>query len=68
MLFLRLWSVFLARLIYISYSVHIEFGQHLEAPLEADPVETLQLTRRLINLEAISLWTWALSKLSGTLL
>lgn len=61
-------AVILARSMYISYCVHIGFGQHLDALLEVNPVQTIQLSRLLVILEAISLWTWALPKIPVALL
>lgn len=58
----------LARSIYISYCVHVGFGQHLVNLLEVGPTQTIQLLRLLVILEAISLWTWTLPKLPVALL
>ncbi|PSR83007.1 hypothetical protein BD289DRAFT_292604 [Coniella lustricola] len=61
-------ALILARAIYISYCIHLGFGQHLLALLEVDPVQTVELSRLLVILEAISLWTWALPKLPVAIL
>ncbi|RDA89841.1 hypothetical protein CP533_6960 [Ophiocordyceps camponoti-saundersi (nom. inval.)] len=61
-------AVILARSIYITYCIHLGFGRHLHPLLEADVGETVRLTRHLVILEALSLWTWALPKLPVAIL
>ncbi|RCI14041.1 hypothetical protein L249_8039 [Ophiocordyceps polyrhachis-furcata BCC 54312] len=61
-------AVVLARSVYITYCIHLGFGRHLHPLLEADVVGTVWLTRHLVILEALSLWTWALPKLPVAIL
>ncbi|PHH76380.1 hypothetical protein CDD80_1562 [Ophiocordyceps camponoti-rufipedis] len=61
-------AVILARSIYITYCIRLGFGRHLHPLLEADVRETVRLTRHLVILEALSLWTWALPKLPVAIL
>ncbi|KAF4592445.1 integral membrane protein [Ophiocordyceps camponoti-floridani] len=61
-------AVILARSIYITYCIRLGFGRHLHTLLEADVPETVRLTRHLVILEALSLWTWALPKLPVAIL
>lgn len=52
----------LTRTIYISYCIHLGYGQHLHQLLEEDPVKATKLARLLIILLAVSLWTWTIPK------